>query len=54
MQKIQELEEKLKVLMLPKDPNDERDVMVIRYCPSVALLTMPTSSRSEQEQEEMR
>jgi peptide chain release factor 1 len=26
--KIEELEEKLKVLMLPKDPNDEKDVMV--------------------------
>lgn len=26
--KIVELEEKLKILMLPKDPNDERDVMV--------------------------
>ncbi|EKX46949.1 hypothetical protein GUITHDRAFT_157692 [Guillardia theta CCMP2712] len=26
--KIQELEEQLKVLMLPKDPNDERDVML--------------------------
>jgi len=31
--KIVELEEKLKILMLPKDPNDERDVMVeIRAC----------------------
>eukprot|EP00960_Hanusia_phi_P040859 754694-Hanusia_phi.AAC.9 len=29
LQKIRELEERLKVLMLPKDPNDERDVMVL-------------------------